>query len=94
MMPRCVVKHQSRCCCVGIFLCDKQLSQETLSQADYPPECVWASSNQLKILQAETEVSQGRRNSPQVCTMKTLPEFPACCPAAAFGLKTEASTFS
>lgn len=48
----------------------------------------WASSNQLKALGAQSEVSGNGRNFPQDCNLETLPEFPA------FRLKTAASTLA
>lgn len=36
------------CFCKGVLGCDLYLKQCTLSKADCPPQCRWASSNQLK----------------------------------------------
>lgn len=51
-------------------------------------QCGWASSDQLKALGAQSEVSGNGRNFPQDCNLETLPEFPA------FRLKTAASTLA
>lgn len=49
----------------------------------------WASSNQLKGLRAQTEVSQ--RVKSQHSNPETLPEFAGCCPVE-FRLRTAIST--
>ena len=49
--------------------------QLTSGKADYPPECEWASSNQLKAVRAKTEVSQRRSNAALRLQHHILPQF-------------------
>ena len=49
--------------------------QLTLSKADYPPKCEWASPTQLKVLRARTEVSQRRSSAGSQLQHHILPQF-------------------
>ena len=49
--------------------------QVTLRKADYPPKCEWASSTQLKVLRARSEVSQRRSSAGSRLQHHILPQY-------------------
>lgn len=85
--PSCSAKHQSRCSREGVFL--GVINMKSVVWVKPITLHSWASSNQLKGLQAQTEVS--RRVNSQHSNTETLPEFAGCCPVE-FRLRTAIST--